>query len=344
LFLLTVRMAYTPDPKPTTWREAGRMIASPLESVRWAWQILRRWYGIVAGLALTAYAFSSFGPIGLTAILAYPIILVVGHYLIRIFFGVLGAITNTLFHLWEAGLEKLRHAYARSMVTGLRFSIPILIAAALFASSIVIVGPSLPFVLSPKQDTGRAQVQITLPNGTALATTDQAARTLEAQLRARNDVKIVQTSVSDSNAYISLELVERNKRQGLDTILDELDASVKKTFSNRPEVQSYVLREGGNGGGSDLRVNFNASTQELMLERLPQIVAALRAAPQFSSVRSSIQDTTIERVFKADPAQLAGSGLRAEFALEHRGRICRKPARQRRKHSRPSPPRAERRA
>jgi hydrophobic/amphiphilic exporter-1 (mainly G- bacteria), HAE1 family len=312
LFFLTVRMAYTPDPKPTTWREAGRMIVSPLESARWVWQLLRRWYGIVAGLALTAYAFSSFGLIGLTTILAYPIILVIGHYLIRIFFAIVGAITNTLFHLWEAGLEKLRHAYARSLATGLRLSIPILIAAALFASSIAIVGPSLPFVLSPKQDTGRAQIQVTLPNGTDLNTTDQAARKLEAVLRARKDVKLVQTSVSDSNAFISLELVERNARQGLDAILDELDASVKKTFSSRPEIQAYVQREGGNSGGSDLRVNFNASTQELMLERLPKIVAALRAAPQFSSVRSSIQDTTIERVFKADPAQLAGSGLRAD--------------------------------
>jgi HAE1 family hydrophobic/amphiphilic exporter-1 len=338
LFFLTVRMAYTPDPEPLTWRGFLKVAARFPSSLRWAWRAARSAFGItalvvvVAAQAVPLYLriqnntpsstplFVSI-TILVSSIVLYPVIIaVVGHVLVTLL-AFINALANWLFILSDGALKATGRSYARGLRRSLKFNGWVLVGAIVFMLSIGIAGTRLQFSFTPREDASQASIRLTLPAGTTLTETDRAARRVEDYLSKRPEIKQIATTVGTANAFggggvqaraalISLDLQKKGQRPTIFELLPTWTNDLKVIFRDRPEITINVAAaQNGPGDSADLTLNFASSTQSALVERIPQIVALVRQDKNVVSVDSSINQTTLEQAFVPDLDQLKGTGL-----------------------------------
>jgi HAE1 family hydrophobic/amphiphilic exporter-1 len=338
LFFLTVRMAYTPDPEPLTWRGFGAVLARFPSSLGWAWRAARSPFGIVVWLVVIAAQAvplalrlqnntpsstplpATIAIFVLSAVL-YPVIIgVVGHLLI-VTIAFINALANWLFQLTDGALGATARAYGKGLRRALRFNGLVLVGAVLFFFSVGLAGRFLQFTFSPREDASQATIRLTLPAGTTLDETDRAVRRVEAYLSDRPEIKQIATTVGTANAFggggvqaraalISLDLQKKGERPTIFDLLPAYTRDIKAIFADRPEIIINVAgAQNGPGDSADLTLNFAAPTQSALLERVPKIVALVRENQNVISVDSSIAQTTLEQAFVPDLDQLKGTGL-----------------------------------
>lgn len=341
LFFLTVRMAYTPDPKTMTWHDFGRAVLSVPRSFKWAWKAWRTPLGIV-GMVILALGqivplviklrapvtainpapnlILSVGVI-VASIVLYPIILTLLYHLVVVTLGLLNALGNAMYQITDAGLNALRRGYSRALRRVLRYNGWVLVGAGLFFLSIVPAFSKVSFVFSPKQDSSQANVRITLPPGTALEETDRMARRVEKYFFARTEVRKVATTVGTTsglnssgvesrNATIALDLAPKGQRPSSFELLPEYTDDLKKVFADRPEINLQVQgAQGGPGDSADLSLSLTSATQSALEARAPAVIAALRKNPNVTAVSASISQTSLEQSFVPEQSKLEGTGL-----------------------------------
>ncbi len=341
LFFLTVRMAYTPDPKTMTWADFARAVISVPRSFRWAWKAWRTPLGI-AGLVMLAigqivpFVIKLRAPVTATnpapnmilgiamivaSIVLYPIILTVLYHLVVMTLGLLNALGNAMYQVTDAGLNALRRGYSRALRKVLRYNGWVLVGAGLFFLSIVPAFSRVSFVFSPKQDSSQATVRLALPPGTALAETDRMARRVEKYFFARPEVRKVATTVGTTssfnssgvearNATIALDLAPKGQRPSSFELLPEYTNDLKKIFADRPEINLQVQgAQGGPGDSADLSLSLSASTQSALEARAPAVIAAIRKNPNVTALSASINQTSLEQSFVPEQSKLEGTGL-----------------------------------
>jgi HAE1 family hydrophobic/amphiphilic exporter-1 len=253
VLFLTVRLAYTPESKVLTWSDFFRSWLQFLDAVKWGWKWWRKGFGILLGLALAVGAWVlTHRWYAVAAIVAYPLILGIGYYVLRIAISFLQALTSTLHGWTEAGLEWIRDAYASSLSTVLRRGVWVLAVAALFLLvSGTIILPRLPFNFVPTTDSGFMGVNVRLPNGTPTMVANQDTARVESYLMQRPEVVTVQTTVGNSG-QMTVQLVPVQKRPG---------AAALSTIYRRYGFLSTRAGAGSEGAGSAARRSSSTSWQ-----------------------------------------------------------------------------------
>ena len=238
LFFLTVRLAYLPDPLPSSWRALPHAIShlGSLRGLKWylrkrLWILTASLFAIATIILLVlkmapaesspAELFASLpladflvGPLILglipsLVVLTLPLIIALLHYLLRLCFVILGAIFLPMYQMTDWFVNRLRKAYGStlSFILGdmalgrFRFSrsnIVLFIALMLFLSLFVAV-QKVAFNFSPPTDSGYVGITVNLPTGTGLSTTNEVAGIIEGAFASRSEIKTMQVAVGVSS-------------------------------------------------------------------------------------------------------------------------------------------------
>jgi HAE1 family hydrophobic/amphiphilic exporter-1 len=324
VLFLTVRLAYTPMSKILTWGDLLHSVTLLPESIRWGLKSWRKVLGIVVGLvAAVLILVFTHKPLYLLAMVAYPLVLGVGFYVLRIVYAFFSALT-ALLHGWtEAALEWIRDRYANSLSGVLRAGVWVLIGSAgLMIALAVFLGPHIPFNFVPNTDAGVMQINVRNPPGTPLEVTNENTGRIETFLSRQPEVATVQSVIGsspnglsgifsgDNTASITVQLTSISKRKGVFDLIPQYRGDILTLFRDQPSTQILVSSGGGFGSaGSVLGLSVVGPDINLLNNRNNKILQVLQRDPWIASVYSSLSDTSIESDFTPDPARMTGTGI-----------------------------------
>ncbi|WP_425148195.1 efflux RND transporter permease subunit [Deinococcus sp.] len=316
LLFLTVRMAYTADSKPITWRQFGSRVTMLPKTLRWAFSrrtLLSAWgliglvvFALVVVVPLSRQA----GPLAFVGLLLYPLVLAVARYVLTVLYAFLEALTNMLHGWTDAAVSAVAHAYARSIAYLLPRNGLVIVVALLFLVSLAIPIRKVGFAFTPKSDTGQVELALTMPPSASLSQTNAVTSELERYLLSRPEVKLVSTDVSAQSAKINLTLIPKAQRASIDALVGEykkaLDPKVAGILGSNLVVGA---QQNGPGGSYDISLALRARNQADLVLKNRQVVSLLGGDPNFSVLKSSLSETKQELNFVPNQAELSGSGL-----------------------------------
>ncbi|GGR08855.1 efflux RND transporter permease subunit [Deinococcus ruber] len=314
LLFLTVRMAYTPDAAPQTWRDfagsfarvPGRLLSGLLTvRVWWFWALA---LVVAAGLWLGTHSLL----ITLSVVLL-PLLLGVLSAVWGVVLSFLEALTGTLSGITAAGLNVVRDGYARSLDTALRFSPAVLLAAVAFlVLTLVLVIPRISFTFTPSTDSGTVQARLRLPDGLPLSTNNELVARLETFFLRQRSVQTVQASVNGGGSSLNITLKPIEERQSLNALTPRWQQALRNLYPDYPSVRANVFSGGGfRGQGSQQSLTLVSSNFDLLKQRADKAVAVLEADKDVLSVSSGLDNSTLENRFVPNQNLLAGTGLTA---------------------------------
>ncbi|MGY2896591.1 efflux RND transporter permease subunit [Deinococcus sp. UYEF24] len=314
LLFLTVRMAYTPDAHPLSWRDfarsftlmPGRFLAG-LKSVRqgWFWMLA---LVVLAGLWLTTHSL----PLLLTVLLL-PAFLGLLSAVWGVVFSFLEATTTTLSGLTGKAVDFVRDGYARSLDVALRFSPAVLVAAVAFlVLTAVVVGGNLAFTFTPATDSGTMRANLRLPSGLSLDTTNQLIARMENYFLSQKAVQTVQASVSGTGSNLNITLKPIEERGPIAALTTTYQAALRNLYTDQTDVRANIFSGGGfRGMGTQQSITLVSSNFDLLKARADKAVTTLEADSNVLSVSSGLDNSTTENRFVPNSNLLAGTGLTA---------------------------------
>ncbi|WP_424951662.1 efflux RND transporter permease subunit [Deinococcus sp.] len=309
LLFLTVRMAYTSDSQPVTWRNFGQRLP---EMIRFGFtrRVIRNGFTYVVwliyGLVLR-FAAKSLGPVALgVGILLYPVFL----SLIRVLYGLLEAITGTLHGIVDGAVNRVSLAYARSIAYLLPRNGWVIAVGVLFLLSIVIPFKGVGFAFTPKSDTGQLSVTLTMPPSADLSQTNALTSRMESYLLRQPAVRLVSASVSGQSSTLDVTLVPKTQRPGIDALIEVYRKALTPLAAGVTGSNLVVgAQQNGPGGSADISLALTAPNQAALLAANRKVVALLSQDAGIATLKSSLSETRQERNFVPNPSQLSGSGL-----------------------------------
>ncbi|SEJ15649.1 hydrophobic/amphiphilic exporter-1, HAE1 family [Deinococcus reticulitermitis] len=329
LLFLTVRMAYTEEARRLTWADLPGVLRGLPTLLRASLSGVRTGVGLL-GLALAGAATfvgltrgAGLSPVvaGVLCFLLAPLVLTAVRYLITVLYALLEALTVTLHGLTERGVARTAKAYRRSLSGALRRPGVVILVAGLFLLSVPLALRGVGFAFVPNSDSGIMTVGLELPTGTPLATTNALTSRIEDRLLARPEVRLVETSVGSggvlgganaNTAALTVTLVERAEREGIDTLIERYRRDLAAVTSRQPgAVLTVAPQAAGPGGSADISLALTAPNQERLREANRAVTRLLGQDPNVLSLESSLSATRQERTFVPDPTRLAGTGLTA---------------------------------
>lgn len=311
LLFLTVRMAYTPDSQPLTWRDFGRSLLQVREALAWGFSAIRSAWGLLLAVGLAIFLWRTQPPVFLLSLLAYPLALSLLYYLGRVLLSLLEALTTTLHGYTEAGLERLRGGYAYSVERLLGYS-PWVLGGALifFVVTITVIAPQIPFRFVPQNDSGFMNVNLRMPSGTSLESTNPIAARLENFLMSRPEVVTVQTTVNNASARLVVQLKPMEERPSVFSLIPQFQRGLQALVEDQPSARVFISGGGGfRGQGTSLNFNLSSPSYEVLNTRINQAVQLLQSDPKVLSVNSDLSQTSLQNNFVPDPNRLEGTGI-----------------------------------
>ncbi|WP_135257464.1 efflux RND transporter permease subunit [Thermus caldilimi] len=315
LLFLTVRMAYTPDAEPLTWRGALRRLLELPENLRYGFRAFRQgaWLAL---LVLVGLFLLRTHPAWLPLLLLYPLALGLGRYLLVALLGLLEALTFSLHRATEAGMERVRSAYARALPGVLERAPWILLGSlALFLGVVFLLLPRVPFNFVPQSDSGYVRTQLNLPAQASMSLANELAGRVERYLLAQPAVNTVQTVVSGNQAQMVIGLKPFGERPSVFQLLPQFQAEIRALLADQPSVRFVIFGAGGGGGGgfqgTNLSLNLASVNQALLQQRLNQALAVLGQDPEVLGVVPVSAASGLQLNFYPQSARLAGTGLTA---------------------------------
>ena len=324
VLFLTVRLAYTPETKPRSWRDCLHSVALLPESIRWGLKTWRKVVGIVVGLAAAVLILVlTHKAVYLAALVTYPVVLGLVNYFGRIAFFFLTALTTQLHNWTEKGLDWIRDRYARSLGGVLRSGVWILTGSAgLLVIIAVLIAPRIPFNFVPNTDAGVMQINVRNPPGTPLEVTNDNVGWIESFLSRQPEVEVVQSVIGSSpnglsglfsgnnTGSITVQLVPIGKRKSIFELIPRYRRAILALFRDQPSSQVIVSSGGGFGGsGSTFGLSVVSADFNVLSNRNNKILQVLQKNPWISDAYSSLSDTSIESDFVPDPSRMKGTGI-----------------------------------
>lgn len=313
LFFLTVRMAYFPDPRELTFKEALVHTLGPKNFMHGLTSFYKKPFAWVLFIALGAALYQR-GPIYLLGLLAFPLIYALLVYLFNFLFEMFNATSSNLHELNNRGFNGLQNTYARLLNGGLKRPWIIIVLGVATLASIGIVGPLIPFNFTPKSDNSIIIVNFKQPKGTNLFSTNENVRQLENYFLKKPEVKVVETQVGSSGperATLTVELVKKHQRsKDVYGLAEDYRKDVAALYAKNPQVDVKLqIPQGGPQGESDIAYFLKAPTPEMLDARTEKMMQVLRSKAYTTDVRSDLSDTTPEQIFVPDREKLVGTGI-----------------------------------
>ena len=323
ILFLTVRLAYTPESRPRTWRDLLESFGMLPRSMKWGLRVWRRPLGIIVALAALGALAGTHHFLFMPLLLLYPVALGLLHYVVRILFNLLESVTFALHTATEAGLDWVRERYTRSLGGVLKRGQWVLLGGVVFfVVTVVFVAPRIAFNFVPNSDSGTIAIQLFLPPGTPLNVTNDEAAKIESYLYKQPYVSLVQTVVGQGGAFLGgipasndvnmvVQLTPINKRPSVFDLISKYRGTLfKMVTADQPSAHLQVYAGGGLGGqGNALQLTLVSPDLNVLTARNSKVLQWLGSNRYVTDVESSISATTVEGDFVPDNQQMKGTGI-----------------------------------
>jgi len=244
----------------------------------------------------------------------------------RVIGRLLGKVFGPGLRGFERGFDRFTEAYERSLQWALVHRPSVLGIAALALVASIALGTTLPRGLMPTVDERQFRVEIELPVGTPIETTDAAATRLEELLLGIDGVSSVFARVGRARGteLVARELTGLN-HAALDVQLDRTGRPTSEVVSDfRDRIGAagvdpeYVAVETGRAtslgralalGDADLAVKVQGGEIEDLVPVADSVAAALQSLPMLADIRVDFQQTQPELVIQVDREVAARHGL-----------------------------------
>lgn len=228
--------------------------------------------------------------------------------------------------LWEAGFGLLTRMYAATLRFFLRnvFTqiLVVLIAFGALAGGIYMVTSGMVRTeFMPQEDDGAVTIGITMPAGTNLDATDQAARQAERiVLNLVPEAATIRTQVgsagggflsggSNSNtAQIDVKLIDKADRERTTT---GIAAVLRPALAEIPEAQTSVTLASSFGGGTNkaIQVRLSGPNQDTLIDLADQVEAVMETVSGTADVENNDAARSPETKFVVNRQQAVDLGL-----------------------------------
>lgn len=239
--------------------------------------------------------------------------------LFRGIFWILGKVLHPVLYLFNRGLSVLQDIYVTvlSRVLAHRFATLLVIAAIVGTSAILI--PRLGTELIPELEQGEFAVDLILPTGTPLATTDTTATRIENLVRDDPDVEqvyVVVGALESSGALIDEErenvarvavmlLDEAMREKGSDEVMDRL----RFRLEGIPDARVEFARPALFSFKTPLELEIRGYNLDDLRDVSGQVVGALDGVEGLRDARSLMEEGHPEVVVVFDRERMAALGV-----------------------------------
>ena len=218
---------------------------------------------------------------------------------------------------FERKFDAVAQRYSRGLALALRMR-PAVVAMAI--ALLVLSVSVLPLHLlsieyTPQEDDGQFEVNLTMPVGSSLQKTDEAARMLETAVQAIPEVRSIYARIgsgggpggSSNTANFTVEAVEKSKRS---KSLEQVMGQVRAAGALVPElrVQTSVANP-LSGGRNFISIDILGDDFTQLSEVAGQVVTVAEQTPGISNAQSSFQQQAAELRFTIDRERAAAAGV-----------------------------------
>jgi len=226
------------------------------------------------------------------------------------------------FNRWGGWFDRLDNSYRDGLKWAIKHRVMVVVlAVGVTATSFLL----LPFIGSetlPTTDSGNLQINLKLPPGTAIATTDKVVKQIEGVVMANTNVATV-FAASGSGLNLSGTSVSLNGNQGAIQVrlkddrkqsTQEIVADLQKKLGRIPgarlsvsnvDVVSRVL----SGGNNNVEVDIYGPDLDKLTSLGQGLVANLKDVPGLSNVDVNLQDPDPEMQWKIDRTKAVDHGV-----------------------------------
>ena len=222
----------------------------------------------------------------------------------------------------EAEPRWLEH-YARLAAACLRWRWVTMAAAAVFFAGSFALVPLLPTGFIPPDDLSQTQVTLTLPPGSTLRQTTEAAEQARQVVQRHPQVRLVYTAVGGGaagsdpfamggvpevrTAVLTINLTPRDERRGISK--QDVEAQLRQALEVVPGARISVGL--GGAAGNKYILVLAGEDGRVLTEHAQLVERELRSIPGLGNVTSSSSLVRPELVVRPDPARAADLGVTA---------------------------------
>lgn len=224
---------------------------------------------------------------------------------------------------WDEGFRRLEESYRDGLAWALaRPRNGWAIIGGTFVLSILSLFVAVKFVggeFIPSGDEGAILVELELPPGSPLERTSAAAARAESLIHGLSDVEATLTTISGGGSNMFDVGGGANKGQILVTLRDdarpteEVLGEVRAMLADLPDVRLTITavdpNDVGPGGQSPIQLLLSGPDYDALRQMADRVTASLSPLPQLSDVRSTLEESRTELVFRPNRAALADHGV-----------------------------------
>ncbi len=230
-------------------------------------------------------------------------------------------------------LDWISSAYSRLINWSVRHKASvILIAIAIFAASLIFLGPHVKTEYMPKQDQGRISISIQLPVGTEQSITREfAAQVYNNILEKVPEVEIMSYSFGQADSDNSFASMQNNgthvisfnvnigSMEDRERSCGEIADIIRRDLANMPQIKKFQVTEGSGGMGGQSSVDLEIYGYDLLTTDrvMNELAAELRTKPCFSEAYVSRDEYTPEYQVDFDRTKLARHGVTSSSAAAY---------------------------
>ncbi len=233
---------------------------------------------------------------------------------------------HNFLRLWEAGFGFLTRAYAVTLRLCLRNAftqilVVLISVGALAAGIFMVMSGMVRTEFMPQEDDGSISIAITMPAGTNLDASDQAARQAEQiVLDTVPELANIRTQVGSTGGggpsgnrntnkvEIDLKLIDKGDRERTTT---EIAAALRPALADIPEAQTAVTLSSSMGGGAmkPIQLRLSGPDQNTLVDLADQVAAVLKTVPGTVDIENNDAARSPETQFVVDRSRAVDLGL-----------------------------------
>ncbi len=244
-------------------------------------------------------------------------VLILSIVLTRFFSWLAGLIMRPISGGFNLGYRLLERLYHKLLAAALKFrliTLSIAIATTLACASLV---PKLGMELIPPMNQGEFYVEVLLPPGTEVTTTDKVLQTLALAISDNPNVKHAY-SQAGSGGLMTSDTTRGGENWGrLQVVLadsaafDEVSRILRRTSARIPELEAKIQHPELFSFKTPLEIELNGYELDQLKTTADKLVAALGESDRFADVNTSLREGQPELSIHFDHARLAALGMDA---------------------------------
>ncbi|MBW4539603.1 MAG: efflux RND transporter permease subunit [Myxacorys chilensis ATA2-1-KO14] len=210
-------------------------------------------------------------------------------------------------HEQDLSKDRLSFQYRRLLTWSLKHRvITIGLSVAFLIGSFMLV-PFIPTGLFTNGDVGLSIINMQLPPGSTIETTDRATQQLTAMLLENPNVASVQTDESVAKATLYAKL--KPKGEGRNISQQEFEKDFRAKFREIPGTRLSFDSGGVGGSAKDLSIVLKSEDAAALTKTAQELEKQMQQVPGLVEIASSASLVKPEILIKPDPARAADQGV-----------------------------------